>query len=169
MICAEGEWWLSLPILTGASVLDVILIIFQLFCHNFIKNSLHCKTCQKLLLFFEILSTLRQKKNTCLHNLHNANSSSKEKRYFLLHFRVAVHQNPRLQQSHSIHRQRTKVVCKIYFWWYCQAVFGHNSDTSTASCPRKFSQCKISPALGIWMTGYGLSGQNAQNGDEDVS
>ena len=169
MICAEGEWWLSLPILTGASVLDVILIIFQLFCHNFIKNSLHCKTCQKLLLFFEILSTLRQKKNTCLHNLHNANSSSKEKRYFLLHFRVAVHQNPRLQQSHSIHRQRTKVVCKIYFWWYCKAVFGHISDTSTASCPRKFSQCKISPALGIWMTVYGLSGQNAKNGDEDVS
>ena len=140
--------------------LDVHLNPFPTFLPQFHQNSLHCKTCLKLLLFFEILSTLRQKKNTCLHNLHNANTSSKEKRYFLLHFRVAVHQNPRLQQSHSIHRQRTKVVCKIYFWWYCQAVFGHNSDTSTASCPRKFSQCKISPALGIWMTVYGLSGQN---------
>ena len=146
IICAQREWRLVLPILTDASVLDVHLNHFKFFCHNLIKNSLHCKTCQKLLLFFEILSTLSQKKNTCLHN---ANSSSKEKRYFLPHFRVAVHQNPRLQQSHSIHRQRTKVVCKIYFLWYCQVVCGHISDTPTASCPRKFSQCKISPALGI--------------------
>ena len=82
---------------------DVQLNYFTTFLPQFRQNSLHCKTCQKLLLFFEILSTLRQKKNTCLHN---ANSSSKEKRYFLPHFRVAVHQNPRLQQSHSIHRQK---------------------------------------------------------------
>ena len=164
MICAQGEWRLALPILT-----DVHLNYFTTFLPQFHQNSLHCKTCLKLLLFFEILSTLRQKKNTCLHNLHNANSSSKEKRYFLPHFRVAVHQNPRLQQSILYRDKEQKLSVKFIFDGIMKLFVGIFRTPLQQVIHGNLASAKFHLSLEFEWCFPVLSGKNAQNGNDDVS
>ena len=167
MICAQRRMEIGASHFNW-SVLHVHLNHFPTFLPQYHQNSLHCKTCLKLLLFFEILSTLKQKKNTCLHNLHNANSSSKEKRYFLLHFRVVVHQNPRLQSILSRDKEQklsakfivdgiVKLFVGIFRTPLQQVVHG-NLASAKFHLPLKFE----------WRFTVS-SGQNVQNCDDDVS